>query len=55
MEEVSLIDFVYNNVVQQSQKTVTSLLPELIEVLDEDAIPFLQSIYDFSQQLTGNS
>jgi PWI domain len=53
-EEVSLIDFVYNHVVQ-GNKTVAALLPELTDVLDEDATPFLQSIYDYCHQLTSGS
>lgn len=50
-EEESLIDFVYNYVVQ-GNKTVSALLPELTDVLDEDATPFLHCIFDYCHQLT---
>jgi PWI domain len=48
-EEASLIDFVYNHVVQ-GNKTVSALIPELTDVLDEDATPFLESIYDYCHE-----
>jgi hypothetical protein len=36
-----------------NNSTVAALLPELKEVFDDDAIAFLQSIYEYSQQLSG--
>jgi PWI domain len=48
-EEATLIDFVHERVLQQS--AVASLLPELSDVLDEDAAPFLQSVLDYCHEL----
>lgn len=45
-EEDTLIDFVRDRVVQ-STMLVVELLPELTDVLDEDAPAFLQSIYEY--------
>jgi PWI domain len=50
-EEESLIAFVYNHVIQ-GNKSVSAVLPELTDVLDEDAPAFLQSIFDYCQELT---
>lgn len=48
-EEATLIDFVNQYVM--SGKAVSALLPELSEVLDDDAGAFLQAVYERSQQL----
>ena len=47
-KEATLIDFVYDHVI--SGKTVSALLPELTDVLDDDATAFLQSIFEFCNQ-----
>jgi hypothetical protein len=48
-EEATLIDFIFNHVT--AQKTVESLLPELKEVLDDDAAACLQAILAKSVEL----
>ncbi|GAX27141.1 hypothetical protein FisN_13Lh309 [Fistulifera solaris] len=47
--EVSLVDFVCQQV--QEQKTVTQLLPELQDVLEEDAVNFCERLYEKVQEL----
>jgi hypothetical protein len=47
--EMSLVDFVCQQV--QAQKTVTQLLPELQDVLEEDAFGFCERLYEKVQEL----
>jgi hypothetical protein len=47
--EVSLVDFVCQQV--QEQKTVTQLIPELQDVLEEDAVNFCERLYEKVQEL----
>jgi hypothetical protein len=51
-EEATLIDFVNQHVL--SGKSVSALLPELSDVLDDDAGAFLQAVYEQSQQLASS-
>ena len=48
-EEATLIDFIFHHVT--SQKTVEGLLPELKDVLDEDANACLQAVFEKSHEL----
>ena len=48
-EEVTLIDFIQNHVT--SQQSIASLLPELEQVLEEDARTFVQSLWEKIYQL----
>ena len=57
--EETLIAFVLDRIVannnnsnNNSSSGVAALLPELTEVFDDDAVAFLQSIYEYSQQLS---
>jgi hypothetical protein len=47
--EISLVDFVCQQV--QEHKTVTQLLPELQDVLEEDAFGFCERLYEKVQEL----
>lgn len=50
--EETLVTFVLDRLTTTPNANVASLLPELTEVLDDDAVVFLQSIYEYSQQLS---
>jgi hypothetical protein len=53
--EETLMTFVLDRIATPttgSKSGVAALLPELTEVFDDDAIAFLQSIYEYSQQLS---
>ena len=54
--EETLVTFCLNQMTSTTTtRNVATLLPELTEVLDDDAVAFVQSIYEYSQRLVTNS
>ena len=54
--EETLVTFCLNQMTStMTTRNVATLLPELTEVLDDDAVAFVQSIYEYSQRLVTNS